>query len=79
MPNRLDPSAAPRAWTGFVLSNARSTVVLSRTRIVASAHDLAQGTNLVLRGWFAYFTAFYPTAVIPLCQRIDRHLERWAR
>ena len=26
-----------------------------------------------------YFTAFYPSAVIPLCQRIDRHLVRWAR
>lgn len=42
-------------------------------------HDLAPGINLVVRGWLAYFTAFYPTAVIPLCQRIDRHLERWAR
>jgi RNA-directed DNA polymerase len=41
--------------------------------------DLAPGINLVLRGWLAYFTAFYPTAVIPLCQRLDRHLERWAR
>ena len=41
--------------------------------------DLAAGVNLVVRGWLAYFTAFYPTAVIPLCQRIDRHLERWAR
>jgi len=27
----------------------------------------------VLRGWLAYFTAFYPSAVIPLCKRIDRH------
>ena len=41
--------------------------------------DLAPGINLVVRGWLAYFTAFYPTAVIPLCQRIDHHLERWAR
>jgi group II intron reverse transcriptase/maturase len=42
-------------------------------------NDLAPGINLVLRGWFAYFTAFYPTAVKPLCQRIDCHLVRWAR
>src|SRR5450755_3195236 len=35
--------------------------------------------NQVLRGWLAYFTAFYSTAVSPLCQRIDRHLVRWAR
>ena len=33
----------------------------------------------MLRGWLGYFTAFYPSAVIPLCQRIDRHLVRWAR
>jgi RNA-directed DNA polymerase len=42
-------------------------------------NDLAPGINLVLRGWFAYFAAFYPTAVKPLCQRIDCHLVRWAR
>jgi hypothetical protein len=30
-------------------------------------------------GWLAYFTVFYPTQVIPLCGRIDRHLMRWAR
>jgi RNA-directed DNA polymerase len=42
-------------------------------------NDLAPGINLVLRGWLAYFTAFYPTAVSPLCRRIDRHLVRWAR
>jgi len=42
-------------------------------------NDLAPGVNLVLRGWLAYFTAFYPTAVSPLCRRIDRHLVRWAR
>ena len=41
--------------------------------------DLAPGINLVVRGWLAYFTVFYPTAVIPLCQRLDHHLERWAR
>lgn len=41
--------------------------------------DLAAAINPVLRGWFAYFTAFYPSAVIPLGKRIDRHLMRWAR
>ncbi len=48
-------------------------------RVNLTLDDLAAGINLVLRGWFAYFTAFYPSAVIPLCQRIDRHLVRWAR
>ena len=35
--------------------------------------------NPVLRGWLDYFTVFYPSKVIPLCERIDRHLMRWAR
>ena len=48
-------------------------------RTTLDLNNLAAGVNLVLRGWFGYFTAFYPTAVIPLCQRIDRHLVRWAR
>ena len=48
-------------------------------RTTLDLHDLAAGVNLVLRGWFGYFTAFYPSAVIPLCQRVDRHLVRWAR
>ncbi len=40
---------------------------------------LSPGINPVLAGWFSYFTAFYPTAVDPLRQRIDRHLVRWVR
>jgi RNA-directed DNA polymerase len=48
-------------------------------RTTLTLDDLAAEINLVLRGWLAYFTAFYPIAVIPLCQRIDRHLVRWAR
>jgi RNA-directed DNA polymerase len=41
--------------------------------------DLAEEMNPVLRGWLNYFTVFYPSAVIPLCDRVDRHLVRWAR
>ena len=48
-------------------------------RVNLTLDDLAAETNLVLRGWLAYFTAFYPSAVSPLCDRIDRHLVRWAR
>ena len=48
-------------------------------RTTLTLDDLAAEINLVLRGWLAYFTAFYPSAVIPLCRRIDRHLVRWAR
>ena len=35
MPNRLVPSAAPKAWTGFMLSNACSTAVLSGIGLAA--------------------------------------------
>jgi RNA-directed DNA polymerase len=48
-------------------------------RVNLTLDDLAEEVNPVLRGWLAYYTAFYPTAVIPLCNRIDRHLVRWAR
>ena len=48
-------------------------------RVNLTLNDLAAPINLRLRGWLAYFTAFYPTAVRPLCNRIDRHLVRWAR
>jgi RNA-directed DNA polymerase len=41
--------------------------------------DLAAAINPMLRGWLSYFTRFYPTAVIPLCGRINRHLVRWAQ
>lgn len=40
---------------------------------------LSPGINPVLAGWFNYFTVFYPTAVDPLRERIDRHLVRWVR
>ncbi len=48
-------------------------------RVNLTLDELAAPINQVLRGWLAYFTAFYPTAVSPLCRRIDRHLMRWAR
>ena len=37
-------------------------------RVNLTLDDLAAAINLRLRGWLAYFTAFYPTAVIPLRQ-----------
>lgn len=51
---------------------------LSR-RTTWTLDDLAEEVNPVLRGWLTYFTVFYPSAVIPLCKRMDRHLMRWAR
>jgi hypothetical protein len=43
-------------------------------RVNLTLEDLAAPINQRLRGWLAYFTAFYPSAVGLLCQRIDRHL-----
>jgi RNA-directed DNA polymerase len=48
-------------------------------RVNLTLDDLATEVNPVIGGWLAYYTAFYPTAVTPLCHRIDLHLVRWAR
>ena len=48
-------------------------------RTTLTLDDLAEDVNPVLRGWLNYFTAFYPSAVIPIGERMDRHLMRWAR
>ena len=48
-------------------------------RTTGNLADLAEEINPVLRGWLNYFTAFYPSAAIPIGKRIDRHLMRWAR
>jgi group II intron reverse transcriptase/maturase len=48
-------------------------------RVNLTLADLATEVNPVMRGWLAYYTAFYPSAVGPLCASIDRHLMRWAR
>ena len=48
-------------------------------RVSLTLNDLASKVNPVIRGWLAYYTAFYPSAVTPLCYRIDSHLVRWAR
>ena len=50
--------------------NRRTTLTLA---------ELARAINPVLAGWLAYFARFYPTAVIPLCKRMNRHLIRWAK
>jgi group II intron reverse transcriptase/maturase len=76
------------AFTGFMpaVSPGKLTLMSRRVaswrihrRVNLTLNDLAAGINQVLRGWLAYFTAFYPSAVSPLCDRIDNHLMRWAR
>jgi RNA-directed DNA polymerase len=76
------------AFTGFLpaVSAGKLTEMSHRVcawrihrRVNLTLNDLAAEMNPVLRGWLTYYTAYYKSAVIPLCQRIDRHLMRWAR
>jgi group II intron reverse transcriptase/maturase len=77
-----------RAFTGFLPAVAPDKLTeMSRKaaswrlhrRTTWTLDDLAKDVNPVLRGWLNYFTVFYPSAVIPLGRRMDRHLMRWAR
>jgi RNA-directed DNA polymerase len=77
-----------RARTGFLpavapgkLTDMSRKVVTWRLhrRTTWSLNDLAEDVNPALRGWLNYFTAFYPSAVVPIGKRVDRHLMRWAR
>jgi RNA-directed DNA polymerase len=40
---------------------------------------LAQLYNPIIQGWWNYYGAFYPTAMLDVYRHIDRALERWAR
>lgn len=70
------PAVAPEKLTA--MSRKVKSWRLHR-RTTVTLNDLAREVNPALRGWLAYFTVFYPSMVIPLCKRIDRHLMRWAR
>src|SRR6266705_1064362 len=87
-PRKAYDKAAGEAFTGFLPAVAPGKLTdMSRRvhswrihrRTTFTLGDLAREINPVTGGWLAYFTVFYPTAVIPLCKRIDRHLMRWAR
>lgn len=77
-----------KAFTGFLPAASPDKLTdMSRKAVAWRLHrrtnstldDLAREVNPVLRGWLNYFTAFYPTAVMPIGTRMDRHLMRWAR
>jgi group II intron reverse transcriptase/maturase len=51
---------------------------LNRQTHVALA-ALAKLYNPIICGWWNYYGAFYPTAMLDLYMHIDRALERWAR
>src|SRR5215831_8174278 len=40
---------------------------------------LAQLYNPIIQGWWNYYGAFYPTAMLHVYRHIDCALERWAR
>ncbi|MCM3885170.1 group II intron reverse transcriptase/maturase [Frankia sp. R82] len=77
-----------QVYTGFLPAVAPEKLAEMSRRIASwrihrrtnqTLAEIARWLNPVLRGWLNYFTAFYPTMVIPLYKRIDRHLMRWAR
>jgi group II intron reverse transcriptase/maturase len=70
------PAVAPGKLTD--MSRKAASWRLHR-RTTSTLEDLAEDVNPVLRGWLNYFTVFYPSAVIPIGKRMDRHLVRWAR
>jgi RNA-directed DNA polymerase len=87
-PRKAYDRTRKQMYTGF-LPAAATGKLTDMSRKVASwrihrhttwtLDDLAKDVNPALAGWLNYFTVFYPSAVIPLCQRVDRHLARWAR
>jgi group II intron reverse transcriptase/maturase len=87
-PREAFDKARKRSYTGFMPAVAPGKLTdMSRKaaswrlhrRTNSTLDDLAEEVNPVLRGWLNYFTAFYPSAVIPIGVRMDRHLVRWAR
>lgn len=46
-------------------------------RTGSSAADIARMINPVVRGWMAYYGAFYRTALYPVLHRINTYLLRW--
>jgi RNA-directed DNA polymerase len=77
-----------RSYTGFIPAVAPGKLTdMSRKaaswrlhrRTNSTLDDLAKAVNPALRGWLNYFTAFSPSAVVPIGKRMDRHLMRWAR
>ena len=70
------PAVAPEKVTGISRKIASWRI---HRRTNQTLNEIARWLNPVLRGWLNYFTVFYPSKVIPLCERIDRHLVRWAR
>ena len=70
------PAVAP--WKLTDMSRKVASWRLHR-RTTQTLEDLADDANPALRGWLNYFTEFYASAVIPVGERMDRHLMRWGQ
>ena len=49
-----------------------------RNRTPLSLRDIARAHNPVLRGWFAYYGRFCPSAMYPVFKHFNRTLVAWA-
>lgn len=50
-----------------------------RRCVTLTVEELAEQFNPLLRGWFGYFSRFYPSALRWVQYSVDRQLTRWAR
>ncbi len=46
--------------------------------ITRSLDELADQINPVVRGWMSYYGRFYRSALLPLLERLNTYLKRWA-
>jgi hypothetical protein len=47
-------------------------------RTTLTLGELAQWLNPIVSGWIQYYGRFYRSTMIPLLQRINTYLKRWA-
>jgi group II intron reverse transcriptase/maturase len=87
-PRKAYNKARKESYTGFLPAVAPGKLTdMSRKAASWRLHRrtnvtldyLAEDVNPALQGWLNYFTVFYPSAVTPIGERMDRHLMRWAR
>lgn len=87
-PRKAYDKVRKETYTGFLPAVAPGKLTDMSRKIAArrlhrrtnpTLKALAEDVNPALRGWLNYFTVFYPSAVVPLSRRVDRHLMRWAK
>lgn len=60
-----------------ISSEVRSRRLHYRTSLAEA--DLARFINPIIRGWMAYYGAFYLSALYPLLERVNAYVMRWMR